>query len=431
MADVRINEITTTETGVDTDDYFAIDGVTQGTRKALVNKFFGTEVVKVAQESDFGTPSGGVITLLRFRHYILTEEVTITNRLALPADGPVEISSSNWGRNTLEVTIGANDFISSTDAIGIYMHNIVINCTDGLATMFNLVSTQTANPRSYFITSGIDASTNWASLGRIEGFKQGNLRDMDFFNFDDGITFDNNDKIVANNINFESDSSSAITDITIEGSGDVITLNEIQFSRSDNTTALSIDSGSSYADGKVINCDYTASTGSVFTDPTGLDRTDPNWNMSDNGDAKDSRNVAQTYLTSSQTITVSASSTFYEVGGTAFLDKLCERFTCGTDGVVTYDGVGSIDVKVTCVATIEKVGGSSDELEGRIGKNWTGGSGGDVASGVSTKNSDPTSVTIQTLLEIDNGDDIRPIFANNDGTSNITVDISNMIIIEV
>ena len=67
-------------------------------------------------------------------------------------------------------------------------------------------------------------------------------------------------------------------------------------------------------------------------------------------------------------------------------------------------------------------------LEVRLAKNWTAADPGIVQSGALTDNNSPTSVPIQALVTLSNGDDIRMIVANNDGTSNITVDRANLII---
>jgi hypothetical protein len=308
------------------------------------------------------------------------------------------------------------------------MRDVRVNCTDGLATLFDLTSLGTF-PQSYVLLDSIVSIEGFTSPGTIKGFNNVGIKNMDMSNFDTGITFDSNTNLFADTMVFNRDKTAAGTDVTILGSG-IVTMDKTRFSQDINTTALHIHTSSTVSDGKLINGNWTAPSGGFFTDPAGKDRTDPNWEFDRNGAAEDSRNVASAYVSTPQTITVASSSVFYEVGGTAFLTKIAERFTISTSGVITYIGVHPIAVRVSAVATVEKVGGGANIIEGRIAKNWTTADPGEVDSAARTQSADPTSIPIQTEITVENGDDIRVIFANNSGIANIIVDLASLIVNE-
>lgn len=427
---MRIQDIPTIRTRLNVTDVLAGDPAlpsTDPTDRIPLELIWGENVVPVYEASDFGTDTGGGYQLTAFKHYVLMKEITLTKGLLKPSNGPVVLSSSSWVANSLECT-GIFDLIGGSSAFGIYIYNIVANCTDNNTTIFNITSTGAVGVE-FVVSAGICSFAGFKGIGRIEGFNRVELQSMNFNGFDDGLTIDDNDVFFGNVLVFES-GQSGTTDVVIEGTSETVVFNECRHSNQTNAYAYLIDGASNVDDGKIINCDWKANTGSEFTDPLGLDRTDPNWELIDNGAAEDSRNVALAYLTSSETVTVSASNTFYEVGGVNFTSKIAERFSVSNSGVITYDGIRPIEVYVSAVATIEKTGGGSDELEGRIAKNWSAADSGEVDSAARTDNNSPTSIPIQTLLRLENGDNVRTIFANNDGTSNIIVDISNIIIEE-
>lgn len=422
----RINEIPLIATRLDPETVLASEPDSGGlTSKTPVDLILGDSVIPVYTASDFGVDTGSGYQLIAFRHYVLMDEITLTKSLLLPANGPVEISSTAWAASSIECT-GTFDIFSGPAAFGMYIHGLVVN-GDGNQTIYNLVSG--GSSVAFFISSDVCAFANMASLGRVEGFNSVDMFFMSFNGFDAGLTVDDNVIFFGDTLVFNSGVTTGIADITIEGTSQTVSFDKCRHSRTASSIAYKIDNASAVEDGKIINCDYSDQGGS-FTDPAGKDRTDPNWTLLDNGAAKDSRNIACVYLSASETISIAADTTFYEVGGTGFLSKIAERFTVSTSGVMTYIGVNPIDVKATAVATVEKVGGGANILEVRIAKNWTTAAVGEVDSAAQTQSSDPTSVPVQTCLEIENGDNIRVIMANNSGTANIIANLSNITITE-
>ena len=165
----------------------------------------------------------------------------------------------------------------------------------------------------------------------------------------------------------------------------------------------------------------------VATPLSGITREDVRWDFVENSGISDSRNVADVFLTAPETVTITTPATFVTVDGGNWNTSVNERFTTNAAGVATYNGEREINIKVSGAATVEKVGGGSDQIEVRVALN-----GATVLrSGVFTDNNNPTSLPIEVLLTINTGDTIDMQVANNNGTSNIIVDRANLVITEV
>lgn len=160
--------------------------------------------------------------------------------------------------------------------------------------------------------------------------------------------------------------------------------------------------------------------------------SDIRWIFKDNVGLADSRVDADVYLTGgSETITVAVAGDWNEIGvpssgGVSWASDLAERFTIGTDGVITYIGEKDVNVVVNGRATVEKVGGGSNILEVRIAKNWSGlvSDSGLAKSRAQTQNTDPTTVPIGALVTLSQNDNIRAIFSNTNGNADIIASVS-------
>lgn len=171
-----------------------------------------------------------------------------------------------------------------------------------------------------------------------------------------------------------------------------------------------------------------------MTPTNGITNQDVGIKFQGNSGYQDTKNEGDLFLENGpETITVSASSTFYEIGTPVvgnWNSEVLSRFEFSSDGYLTYIGEEDIDVFITATASIEKTGGGSDQLEMRLAINWTAGSAGIEKSRSVTQNTTPTTVVSTALTRVSNGDTIRPIFSNNDSTSNIVVEVTDMIVKE-
>ena len=107
---------------------------------------------------------------------------------------------------------------------------------------------------------------------------------------------------------------------------------------------------------------------------------------------------------------------------------IADRFTINSAGFITYIGERTVDIRLTARATVEKVGGGADEIEVQFAKNWVSGPG-IVKSRAVTQNATPTTVPFGALTPMVTNDDIRAIFANNTGTSDIIASVTSLEVI--
>ncbi len=146
-----------------------------------------------------------------------------------------------------------------------------------------------------------------------------------------------------------------------------------------------------------------------------------------------SREAVDHYLLSQNTITVGSSGIWYEMGIPSvgsWQSDISDRFTVNSDGSVTYNGNKSINVLITCTCTLEQAGGGADLLLQGIAINWVPNNPPLGKSVVGTENSQPTQLVSIAETEISPNDNIRPVYLNNDDSSNIIVDRIYMLINE-
>lgn len=155
--------------------------------------------------------------------------------------------------------------------------------------------------------------------------------------------------------------------------------------------------------------------------------SDIRYDFSGNSEVADSRNAGDVYLTGgTELVPINTAGVFEEIGvpsggGISFASDISSRFTAGTDGVLTYNGLRPINVIVDATTSLSKVGGGTNQLEVRLAVNWTAGNSGLAKSRAITQNANPTTVAVRALVNVQPGDNIRVIYANNDTTTDINV----------
>jgi len=176
--------------------------------------------------------------------------------------------------------------------------------------------------------------------------------------------------------------------------------------------------------GEIKDCNLS----NIGTALAGIDEQDTRWRVRDNAGTVNSRYAADGYITIAETVTINTISVFEEIAGVNWVNTTQDRFTTSTSGVITYNGQETIEVKISGIATVEKVGGGADEIAVRAAVNWVSG-GGLVQSGAITTNSSPTSVPINALTELSTGDNIRLIVANNGSTSDVVANVASLSVV--
>lgn len=208
----------------------------------------------------------------------------------------------------------------------------------------------------------------------------------------------------------------------------VLSMDTVIFSGAVASTALSglASSGNIGTRGVVSKCSFNGSGAAL----SGIDEQDLKWDFTGNFGVARSRNAADGFLLTTETVIIGTIGQFEEVGGTSFSSSILDRFTISTSGVLTYVGIEDIEIQVSGFATVQKVGGGSDVLVARFAKNWVSPSSGIAQSGGQSENATPTSIPLVALIDLTTGDTIRVIVANSTTTANIEVDLASIVISE-
>ena len=136
--------------------------------------------------------------------------------------------------------------------------------------------------------------------------------------------------------------------------------------------------------------------------------------------------AGDTFLTASRTVTIAVAGTYVAVNGTNWSSDVLDNFTSDNEGTLTYAGPGD-DLVVTAVATIEKVGGGSDKLCGKLAIDTGSGFVLSDKTISCTDNTTPALITCQGLFSFSTGDKVQLWVENENGTSDIIVSEANMI----
>lgn len=392
-----------------------------------------SNLIPITQESDFPVQDASTITQEAGKVYCLQNDLT-TAKSVICEDGSVYTAFNQ--RGVTHTYTGSGDAFSGTDA-NYTIEKMGVSCTNSSARYFNFV--ETVGGTKVFVVNFCGLSGP-GKIGTFNNMGAVNFIESSALLVDDGITFVGTQTVVANVSKF--------------------------FITSTNTSFVAIDLGAAVSAGwdfgdlqvnapsGAIGISGLASSGNVPVGGTGMvdggsfsggvtplnniASNDVRWEISGNPDIADSRNAADVYLTGgTETITVSAAGDWYEIGvpgtgGVSWASDIADRFTVGTDGVITYVGEKDIEVAINGRATVAKSGGGANLLEVRIAKNWTGAvtDSGLEKSRAETQNAAPTTVPIGALIPLIQNDNIRAIFSNTNGTSNILASVSSLSVSE-
>tara|TARA_R110002096_G_scaffold315227_2_gene509443 strand:+ start:4673 stop:6259 length:1587 start_codon:yes stop_codon:yes gene_type:complete len=189
-----------------------------------------------------------------------------------------------------------------------------------------------------------------------------------------------------------------------------------------NNGNFSSSSGRGAIEGNLFN-----GTGTALV---GIDPQDTQYNFDANSGVADSKVDADAFLTS-QLVTIGSAGVYVAVGGVNWTSALDNRFTVDTAGIMTYDGIGDVDVLVIATSTIEKAGGGSDLICTKLALNTGGGLAVIDATVGCTQSTNPTQVTSQGIITMSSGDQIQLWAANTGSTSNVTVSDSSISLVSM
>lgn len=377
-----------------------------------VSEFVPNLTTIVNEEGDFPDPEAGVIMLEAGRTYEIGDNVSTPNRLVF-ADNTVIRGSSAFGP-TLTYT-GTGDMFTGVD-VNAEINNLRMdapNCNQ-IYNFSNTVST----------TSVIIDLTKIVSTNKVGTFSNQSILSFTrntTFTCTDGITIGGAGGSVLEIVSvLLNTSATTFTGLDL-GTAVYPTLKISEFVNVGTGGAGSIGITGSTNSANVSSGSIATVTGCGFfgsiTPLSVLTNSDIRYKYTGNAGIGDSTKTANSFLTSPQTVTIGMAGVFVPVNGVNFSSDVSERFTVTSAGVLTYIAEKDDNFQVSATATVEKVGGGSDELNMRISINGTS----ESKTTSSTENNSPTTVTSIGVFNLSMNDEITISVANIDGTANITL----------
>ena len=385
--------------------------------------FKSNTTVYVNSLSDLPAPVADEITLQDNIRYYFANGVSLgVNRLII-GDG-VQLAGDGVYASGIEYT-GTGDFITSTN-VGFTIDNLSITA-----------------PNAAQVLHVIGSSTNSMFADRFRiydstklGLFNGAAMVMNNFvanRFTDGFTFTGAPIVghsVVNAFLQDIDASAIHFDFN-DGLFLQLAMEGVEMDGLGTCFASSIGGAANMligTDAAINNCTMgiqaTMTPLSGFTD----DFQTVGWEFNNNSPSaltQRSREAVDHYLLSQNTITVSSSGVWYEMGVPgvgSWMSDIDDRFTVNADGSVTYNGNKEINVVITCTCTLEQSGGGSDLLLQGVAINWIPNNPPIGKSVVGTQNNTPTQLISIAETTISPNDNIRPVYLNDDDASNIIVD---------
>ena len=379
--------------------------------------------VIVNQESDFPEPSGGSITMDDNITYVIGQSFTMTNKLICGQGNTLWAQSS---QNSIVTYNGTGDFITMADSTLVILA-VGFLCPNA---QFMVGNGGTLNPLApVFFTS----------------------RDLFIFGCDKVCTLTNISVTMGNAGIFMND---GMTLISSGGVNFAFLLNDVAMLEND-ASSVAVDFGTSVFNNVAIlegifiglgtgvsgmTSSANVDTGTLaivdrtnFTDiATPLDtimETDLRWSFRNCSGVPNTVKAVEISTSASTTVTIGTATTFVAVGGVNWISELESKFTTDTAGNITYNAEQQDKFFVIVTATVEKVGGGTDQLCARIAHDTGGGYVTSSRTESCTENSAPTSITCHGVYTLDTGDRLTIFVANQDSTSNITVSVSNFTVI--
>lgn len=386
----------------------------------------------INSSDDLGDPISGEYLLNGHTNYIFANGVSYDYPLR-PQEGTQLFGDGVFG-NGITYT-GTGDAVISTN-IAFTIRNLTINAPSAA----NLLNCTGSSLNTCFADNF--RGRNTPKLGTVSGMPLV-FNNCSFTSFGDGFSYSGANIVGFSMVNvFMQESTDAGATYFDFGTATFLqlALRAIEMFGGVSSTYISSSNGGANlafaTDAVVENCTFDPfGRGSALG---GFTEQAVGWEFTGNSPStqiRASRTAIQYGIFDEQEVAVAVAGTFYEIGDPSpdawSTNGLPSRWALNPDGSATYNGNKTILVNATIQSSVTKVGGGSDQIEQRLAKNWTAGGTGEAFSQSTTKSNDESLASSVTELEISNGDNIRPIWANNDGISNIRVLSCNVIITRV
>ncbi len=383
---------------------YVANGAGSGAWSDLIASVSPTNEVIVNSLSDLPTPSGGIIALADNTRYVFGTSLTFTDRIVCGAGTALQGLSSFI--TTLTYT-GTGIFITTGGALTI--KDLSFNCATG--DFFAQLSGHNFN----FTNIQVVACNNLGTITDSLGFQ---IMDALFSNVAvNGFTLSGNNAFAIFQTNIATINGGAFLDL---GSS---TINA--FSVTDSSVNLGV--GTNFISGLPASGNVAAGslatllnnriTGSG-TALSGVTEDDAQWQFSLNNVISDTRPDGLAYLSSPQTVTISAASTPVIIGGT-WTEETSSQMTITAGGRITYDGVKPAKLPIDISLTLNPVSGSNKDLVGYVAIN--GVVDLNSAQTVRVNSGTPMTVSLHWQHTFQPNDYVEVFVANTTDTVNIEV----------
>jgi len=383
-------------------------------------------VVKINSLADFPGPVGGVIELVtspgaRITYLIGSVFVDVGANRFTVTDGQVVIRGVH--RTGSGITSSTTGTMFTCSEAGFFQEFISFDCPNAQWIDFTTTTFLSFANNNLIII-------NCDSLGTISGAFTTSLRTMTVADTQTGgFTWTGTAGSQINISNFLGVSwAGTLLDLGTATFDLVNIASDCRFISPSGTTILS----GMAASGNLNGSGRGLVSGNIFngvgTALNGIDSLDLKWEFKSNvfvdGTTQNSRQLADAFLTSPETVTITTQGVYVAVGGINWDSDISDRFTVTSAGLVTYIGLSTIDIEVNINSTVEKVGGGANVIGSKVAIN---GVAQDKTIGT-TQNSDPTGVASVGLFTLTTGDTLQLFVGNEDSTSDIIVSQSTAIV---
>ena len=360
---------------------------------------------------DFPAASGGVITLVDDKHYVISAPITTANRFVCGVDNIITMGSLL--SPTLTYT-GSGDMFTAVDK---RVNFVGCNFTCASGTFLNASGTV---PGGLVFIS--DVLINECSVIAV-------LSNLTFVNI---MTFSCNE---------------SVTGITVSGSNYVIFGVDRMALFSTSVTFIGLDLGTSVHSrldiegvfaapagaigikgaaasvnllsgqlGKVSRCNFSPN----ITPISGIATTDIRWDFFENNRIKDTMNDALISFNGSSTETVISTVNTPVIVNATWVVIAESKFTCTTGGRCTYDGERDENFPIDISIGIISAGGGGIDVSVYLAKNGAVVTASKVTLAISGTSAAIVSIPWQDTLE--EADFLEVFVENNTGTTNIIVE---------
>lgn len=410
-------------------DGYVVGVVSGGTMVARLDsrRKQASSIVAVDSQDDLPAPSGSSIQLADNTCYEFSNGVTLTDVELIWGEGTVIRGCGTVASGITFTTTGA---CITSNGKTVQLQNVSIeapNCSEVLNCTGSVLDAVFA---SWVRFIGAPKLGSFTGIAPVFAYST-------FIDFNDGFSFFGAGPIVGlefGNIFMESDATTGASANFFDfGSSQFLDLkmNKVSMNGPGASRLKSSVSGANIinlSEAEINECSFSVdgTLRTIFDGfPDGFQTN--NWSFKRNNPlylTEPSRFSANIYLLDENTITVASSGTFYEIGtpgSGAWVSGIANKFELNAAGYLTYTGDRDIECQIFCLASVTKVGGGSNEIEGRIAINFPDDPDGIEDSKMESVSANFVPVPMEADVVLSPGDTIRPIFSNNDSTSNIRV----------